>query len=489
MAGIGRFVSGVAVAALVLPLISGPASAHAFGQRYDLPAPLWMYLSGAGAAVALSFFVMILTLRRPVPRSLSRVSLSEAPIIGWLAHPGAVAGLQILSVALFLLVLAAGFFGVQSPARNFAPTMVWIIWWIGLAMVAALLGDLWRVINPWRTLFRWGETLLGGAAARRPYPDALGYWPAVVLFGIFAWLELVSETGESPRQLAYLIVIYSIVTLWGMAIYGRDTWLTHGDAFTVAFSLFGRFAPTGGDAARGWVLRSPALALLTDKPVPASLAAFVLLILATVTYDGFLETPAWAAVLQWIAEDATLRPLLVALQEAGVNLHKLVKTTGLIVFPAGFALLYLIFCALMCAAGGGGRFGDIAGFFVLTLVPIAIAYHLAHYLSYFLLSGQLIIPLVSDPFGWGWDLFGTADYKMDIGIVTAKFVWYLSVTVIVAGHLIAVFLAHVMALRAFPTTRAALLSQIPMLVLMVGYTMISLWILSQPVVESSMPGG
>ena len=92
MAGIGRFVSGVAVAALVLPLISGPASAHAFGQRYDLPAPLWMYLSGAGAAVALSFFVMILTLRRPVPRSLSRVSLSEAPIIGWLAHPGAVAG-------------------------------------------------------------------------------------------------------------------------------------------------------------------------------------------------------------------------------------------------------------------------------------------------------------------------------------------------------------------------------------------------------------
>jgi hypothetical protein len=154
-----------------------------------------------------------------------------------------------------------------------------------------------------------------------------------------------------------------------------------------------------------------------------------------------------------------------------------------------FALAYLFFCALMRAMGGSAAFADIAGYFVLTLIPISIAYHIAHYLSYFLLAGQLIIPLVSDPFGWGWDLFGTANYKMDIGIVTAKFVWYLSVTTIVLGHLIAVFLAHVMALRAFPTIRAALLSQIPMMVLMVGYTRISLWILSQPVVESSMPGG
>jgi hypothetical protein len=122
---------------------------------------------------------------------------------------------------------------------------------------------------------------------------------------------------------------------------------------------------------------------------------------------------------------------------------------------------------------------------VLTLLPIAIAYHLAHYLSYFLVSGQLIIPLISDPFGQDWDLIGTADYKIDIGIVTAKFVWYLSVLSIVLGHLIAVYLAHVTALRVFPTERAALLSQLPMIVLMVGYTMVSLWILSQPVVESS----
>ena len=492
-----RLVSGAAAIAITgLWLLSGrSALAHAFGQRYDLPAPLWMYLSGAGATVAFSFLATALTLRRGAMAQMPTFDLSAAPVSRWLCHGGFVGFLQALSFAMFLLILATGLFGLQRPLKNFAPTMVWVIWWIGLAMVSALLGDLWRVVNPWRAVITWIEALRGSELESRPYPERLGSWPAVVLFSVFAWLELVSETGESPRQLAYLIVIYSIITWWGMVIYGRDVWLIRGEAFTVAFSLFARFAPTGvGDVARSgarrpWVLRRPAVGLLTEKPVSPSVAAFVLLILATVTYDGFLETPAWGAVLEWVAEDATLRPLLVALQEAGVNLHKLVKTIGLIVFPVGFALAFLIFCALMRAAGGSIPFGDVVGFFILTLLPIAIAYHIAHYLSYFLLAGQLMIALVSDPFGWGWDLFGTANYKMDIGIVTAKFVWYLSVTTIVIGHLIAVYLAHAMALRAFPTSRAAQLSQIPMMVLMVGYTVVSLWILSQPVVESSMPGG
>lgn len=483
----GRLLSGLVTTALIFQ--SQPAAAHAFGQRYDLPAPLWMYLSGAGAAVVLSFVVMAVILRSTNRLAVPSLSLSTAPIFRWLANPAFVGTLQAFSVAVFLFVLATGFFGVQSPIKNFAAPMVWIIWWIGLAIVSALLGDLWRVINPWRTLFLWGEALLGRSTGPREYPAVLGYWPAVLLFAVFAWLELISETDESPRQLAYLIVIYSIVTLWGMAIYGREAWLAHGEAFTVVFSLFGRFAPTGAGAQGQWVLRPPAVDLLTEKPVAPSLAAFVLLILATVTYDGFLETPAWGSLLEWIAEDATLRPLLVWLQETGVNLHKLVKTVGLALFALGFAAAFLLFCELMRWAGGAGSFGSVAGSFVLTLVPIAIAYHLAHYLSYFLLSGQLIIPLVSDPFGWGWDLFGTAGYKMDIGIVTAKFVWYLSVTTIVLGHLIAVYLAHVMAMRVFPTARAALRSQLPMMVLMVGYTMVSLWILSQPVVESSFPGG
>jgi hypothetical protein len=153
-------------------------------------------------------------------------------------------------------------------------------------------------------------------------------------------------------------------------------------------------------------------------------------------------------------------------------------------------MMYVAFCGIMYistpARGRAGlSIGELARLFVLSLVPIALAYHLAHYLSFLLIVGQYMIPLASDPFGFGWDLFGTKIYFPDIGIVNAKFVWITSVIAIVTGHIIAVWLAHVVALRRFRDSKAALRSQIPMLFLMVAYTMLSLWILAQPVVETT----
>jgi hypothetical protein len=166
-----------------------------------------------------------------------------------------------------------------------------------------------------------------------------------------------------------------------------------------------------------------------------------------------------------------------------------VATIALLVFMASFQLAYLLLAGLIHVftppgARRGKGPGEIARLFVLSLVPIALAYHLAHYLSYLLIVGQYMIPLASDPFGFGWDLFGTRHYLVDIGIVNARFVWIVSVIAIVIGHIVAVFLAHVMALRTFRDNRAALLSQIPMLAAMLGYTMLSLWILAQPIVET-----
>jgi hypothetical protein len=145
-------------------------------------------------------------------------------------------------------------------------------------------------------------------------------------------------------------------------------------------------------------------------------------------------------------------------------------------------------CRLAERHGDNNRAGhpkstvEVASAFVLTLVPIAIAYHLAHYLSYLVVTGQYLIPRMSDPFGYGWNLFGTADYKVDIGLLSARIAWYLAVTFVVLGHVFAVYLAHVVAGRIFGMGRAAFLSQIPMVVLMVLYTMVSLWILAQPMV-------
>jgi len=216
---------------------------------------------------------------------------------------------------------------------------------------------------------------------------------------------------------------------------------------------------------------------------------FVLVMLSSVTFDGLLATSLWADLASWMIYSETLRPLIIALQDITGNAVAAVGTIALITFLLLFQLLYLLFSALMLfSVPAADRVGisvrQVGGLFVLSLVPIALAYHLAHYLSYLAIVGQYIIPLVSDPFGMGWDLFGTKLYMVDIGVVNARFVWYTSVIAIVTGHIIAVWLAHVMALRTFHRNRAALLSQIPMLLLMVAYTMLSLWILAQPVVET-----
>jgi hypothetical protein len=476
-------------ATAAVALAAGPAWAHAFPYRYDLPIPLWLYLLGAGAAVALSFVVMARFFKHPGGEGESRrLDLLKLPGLGWLGRPMALNAVRGLSVAVFVLLIVAGFFGDPQPFHNLAPTFVWVIWWVGMAFVSALLGDLWALLNPWKILFTCFERILGRHAGdpvpARAYPSCLGRWPAVVLFLVFAWLELISDLGDNPRVLASLIVAYSALTWAGMARYGRRAWLENAEAFTVVFGLLARFAPTkAGDG--HLEVRPPAVGLLIERPLDFSGVCFVLLLLSSVTFDGILETPMWAGILQGIAESRALRGTLIALQGWGVDLIVLIKTIALIVLPSVFVAVYAVFCHAIAMFGGGGRVPtlDVIGYFVLSLVPIAIAYHLSHYLSYLLIAGQNIIPLASDPFGFGWDLFGTAAYRLDIGIVNAKMVWYVAVTAIVAGHVFAVYVAHVMAMRVFAERGAALRSQAPMVVLMVAYTMLSLWILSQPVVN------
>ena len=162
----------------------------------------------------------------------------------------------------------------------------------------------------------------------------------------------------------------------------------------------------------------------------------------------------------------------------------LLQSALLLAGPLLLAALYLVVVVVM-ARMAGQRVAPVAGWFVLSLVPIAIAYHLAHYFSLLAIAGQFIIPLASDPFGYGWDLFGTTLYRIDIGVVDARFIWYLAVAAIVIGHIIAVWLGHVTAFTAFGDASVARRSQYPMLVLMIGYTMLSLWIMAQPIVEPS----
>jgi hypothetical protein len=498
----------VAVAALAFSLtLSGarPALAHGFGPTYDIPIPLWLYLYGAAAAVVLSFLPLALSSRkeRDAPYDYPRFDLFRVRLLRTLLTSNLlIGGLRLLSVALFLVVVIAGLIGLQS-GFNFAPTFVWIIWWVGLSLFTAFVGNLWPLVNPWRVVFDWAERLVrrlgyrDGLELGERYPEALGIWPAVGLYLVFVWIENVFSGSYVPRYIALFALAYSLITLYGMAFFGKETWLRRGDAFSVFFGLLGRFAPTevrvkdpdvclgcdgcGDDARGGCVncyecfaraapeerelnLRPPAVGLgLPEKVTPGG-AAFVIVVLAGVTFDGLLETPLWLEI---------------------VRLTPVTQTLGTILLPLLFLAIYLGFVELSRVFGGGGGIGfrRFAAAYAFSLVPIAIAYQTAHYYTYLLLQGQMIVSLVSDPLGWGWNLFGTADFEPRYGIVGAGFVWYSQVALIVGGHVIAVYLAHSISLRLLRDPGRALKSQLPMLVLMVLYTMTSLWILAQPIVE------
>ena len=489
----------LALSGAVLTMFSGtpPAAAHAFGARYDLPLPLDFYLAGAGAAVALSFVIMAFFFRSPLARTRwLGIDLLRFRPMAALLHPAVVTLLQAISVGFFLLVLVAGFFGTQDTLKNIAPTFVWVIWWVGLAYVASLAGNLWPAINPWSIVFSGFERVVRLLGARDrldlglAYPPWLGVWPAVALFGTFAWFELVVETSKMPNSLAIAVLIYSGITWLGMAAFGRDAWLAHGEAFSLAFAVFGRFAPIDRperDSPDGtpihWYLRPYAGGLITERPRSLSTMVFVLLMLSTVGFDGFKETPLHAGLLKWIASQTLFHPIFVTLHELGFDLVATLDTVTLALSPLLFLLVYLGFSWLAKEVPESELpVMEIAGIFVYSLVPIAIAYHLAHYLSYLLIAGQLTVPLASDPFGIGWNIFGTADYAINIGIIGVRFVWYTAVIAIVVGHVFAIGVAHIVALRVFDSAGAALKSQYPFLVLMVAYTMLSLWILSQPIV-------
>ena len=494
---------------------ASPASAHAFGQRYDLPLPLWMFASAGAAAVLLSFVVIALFLKHDrAPGDYPTYNLLNSRLGRLLAHPVTLGVVRVFFFGLFLLTLATGFFGDPAPEKNLSVVMFWVIAWVGLAFVSSLLGNFWALINPWNSAFMLVEYVARRRDSSRnvacdlPYPESLGTWPAFVFFFAFAWMEITWTGSAKPQNVADILMVYSVITWLGMYFYGREVWLKHGEAFSVVYALFAKFAVTevrtrdeaaasrisvydlndlnlgciNGYGAffkaptdkREWNLRPPGVGLRAGEAPSITLMFFVLLLLATVTYDGYTETEHFQSIRLAFFNQ---------LQSLGQAADGIVDTVAFASFPLLFITVYLVFMAFVAAfAGGFNRFAVIAPLLVLSIVPISIAYHLSHYLSLLVFEGQVAIHRISDPFGFGWDLFGTADYKVDLTVIDAKFVWFFSVIAIVIGHIVAVYLSHAEALRIYRDGRRALISQIPMLILMMGYTVISLWIIAQPIV-------
>lgn len=500
-------------AVMALPVVGSAAQAHAYGERYDLPVPLWMNLVGGGAVVVLSFAVAAWFLKPGAEASAPRTDLFATSWLRPLRSEAVLLAVKIVSVFLFAIALVAGFVGLPDYSRNAAPTIVWVMGWVGIAFASVLLGNVWLLVNPWLILFDWADALWRrltgrGLSLALPYPRRIGVLPGILLVIGFVWFMLASGQAGDSRSIACVVAFYSVITWAGMFLFGAPAWLAHGEAFTLLFSALARFAPTAlgvTDRAacaragcapdesgtcvdcpeafllaprerREITLRGYGVGLIVLHPLPLSMAVLVLMVLALVAFEGFMDTAQWIDLMVSLGE-----------LEASDGIHAPLKTT--LMFVAATAFLYALFYVvswLMRRLGYAGAVPkrstlEIMGLFVLSLIPISVAYHMAHYLYWFITQIQFVVPAASDPFAFGWDLFGGRDFLPDRAAISLKVIWHTAVVAIVVGHVIAVYVAHRVALNVFGTRRAALLSQIPMLMLMVAYTMTSLWMLAQPI--------
>ncbi len=457
-----------------LPVTAWP---HAFGERYDLPAPLAYFVAGAAATVALSFVVAALAARgvsrTPPPTGLI-VRLGPLLPVLRVFCPAA-------AVVLLVLTVTAGLFGTRNPEMNLAPTLVWIIGWVGLSLVAACFGNVWPALDPWRAIFEAADGLARRCGAKHgispgwPYPRALAVWPAAALLLVFTWIEVVYLRSSEPSRIACMLLTWSALTLSGMVCFGRAAWQRDADVFAIYFAILGRFAPIGaGPDPRSLVLRPWGRGLIAADAGSTAMVAFVIVMLSTVLFDGLLGGLVYSfarqTLLLWVPD---------RVDDSGY----FVGTLGLLTVPLLFYAAYLLTCFITARLVRGGNAAAIARLFALTLVPIVIAYLIAHNLSNLLIQGQLMGRLVSDPLGRGWDLFGTAEYYPDIGIIDARMTWYIAIGAIVVGHVISIWLAHRLALREFGAAGRAVIASIPLTTLMVIYTAVSLAVIAEPLVQ------
>jgi hypothetical protein len=451
---------------------------HGFGARYDLPGSLWLYLFAAGGVVVISFVMVAVFAGEKLggqavqyPRRRSGW-LTAAARVQWPWITG-----RVIGIAALLTVVVTGLFGSTEALRNPSEYIVWIYFWAGLVIFSGLFGNLWSLLNPWAALNDLISSFVRMPRAR-PLPTWLGVWPAVAIYFGFACLELTSGLAGRPRVIGSAALLYTLFTLAGMALYGRDAWLSRCEAFTVLFEIVGRFAPieTERDSSGRVVavdLRPWGVGLLKPLPGGWDRIVFVVLMLSTLAFDGIVATPAWQSF------SGTLAPWWLPFGQVGFFA---VRTIGLVLLTVTFLLVFIAFMQLVLLLGAAkiDRIEAIKAF-ALTLVPIALVYNAAHNYSYLVVQSQALVPLLADPLGWGWSLLPTAGYKPSFALANVAVVWYAQIILIVLGHVIAVYLAHLRAGEQFKKPTSALLSQYPMLLLMVLYTMTSLWILAQPI--------
>ena len=458
-----RLVAGTAGAVVPL-LISNNAWAHSSDRGHVLLLPTGYYAAGGAIAVALSFAVLVF-----IPARLAALG-SRGIIIALTPRRGRVIA-SLLSFALLVVLVVAGIIGSRDPLSNPLPLAIWTLLWVGFTLTQGVLGDLWRGTQPWYGLYRLLRR--DGNSGPLKISRGIGCWPAIIFLFAFVWFELVYPAPEDPFVLAVVAASYWAATFIFMILLGYEAWAKSGEFLSIFFSMIARLSPFDGSG-RELKLRRPGTKLATANPLSLSGTFFILLALASVSFDGLSKTFFWLGL-------NGINPL----EFPGRSEIISTQTFGLILV---FALLSAAYLAAIFVGERLSRTPrpiiEAAGQLVWSLIPIALAYHFSHYLVVFLVNLQYALVAASDPFALGWDLFGTAHLPIRAGIVagaeSAWIIWNAQAAAIILGHVLAVLIAHLHSARLHGDGWCAAIAQVPLAMLMVGYTVFGLWLLSTP---------
>lgn len=456
------------------------ANAHSFGQTFTLPIPFWIYAWASGATLLLTFVLIAIKGQRESKQALpAKPDLhSSEPLSGWIAWP-----LRLIGFYGFALAIFSGWFGTQTKTNNFSMTWFWIIWMLGLVYSSGLIGNGYRAFNPFDTLVAALQRLHfpGLSNSSAELAPRLQYWPALLGLMALTTLELFGDCR--PRDVALMLGGYSLFYLMGCMTWGRQTVSRFVDFFSVYFNLLGQCARS---------IRRPSnpngLLKAADNQGQVLL---IVALFATTAYDGLTGTQfwlktAWPTMARWLAPWLTENPQAVLANPLQTNYllgpyFVIIEKAALWLTPL---MLYGFFALAVHLsnrlAGRKHTLNALMLAYARCLMPIVFAYSFSHYFTLLLTQGVQIIHLLSDPLGRGWNLMGTRNLWRAPILLDVRLTWNIQIAALLAGHVFSAWLTHEKAFTLYHDKRQANLSQIPLLALMIGLTVLGLWILSQP---------
>jgi len=472
----------LALGAISLLLIPAVAQAHFFGTVYRLPIPFWMYAYGASAALIVSFALVAYFVSTPVAvASFKTLDLTHSPLASTLRRTRFGNVVRATTVFTFTVAILTGLYGNPNPFDNFCMSFFWIAFALALTYLSALVSDASALMNPWQVMIAWlGRFRPASFSGRLAFPAWLGYWPGLGLYALYIWIELFGHT--QPRSLAMILISYTVITVSGAWLFGSRSWLCHGEIFSIGLKLIGKMAPVRCAPLQ---MRWPFIGLIRAHADRASLVIFILFMLSSTAFDGAHETLPWISLF-WKGVYPVIGPLVARLSprpyETAASLYYAWQWAMLVASPFIYYAIYLVFISLTRRITKTDlTVQELSLRFAFSLIPIAFVYNVSHYYTLLITEAPRLLAFLSDPFGNGWNLFGTRGLSTVTVVPSAGFVWHSQVWLILAGHIVSVWTAHMQALQIFATSRQATLSQLPMLVLMVAFTAIGLWILSLPI--------